>query len=377
MIQEVFAVEQYMDKYETVITHNMGETCCDSISLNDIIEMGSFEKQEIYENLSNMKLTYGHITGSPSLKQQICQLYDSATPEQVVITNGAIGANFLALYSIVCPGDTVIVIQPTYQQLSSVPKMFGAKVVIYDLKFEENFLPNLSDLKRLFEQYSPKLLIFNNPNNPSGAVASDSLMKSLIGFCQNHDTYLMCDEVYRPLYHNITEKPKSALDYGYGKVIVTSSMSKAWSLAGIRLGWVITNDKSVLEDLLDKRHYNMISISMVDDYIATLALKVRDKIISRNEALCNKNLKILQEFIDKNSQYLSWVKPTGGSTCFIKLNNINSHDFCVEMAEKFKTLIVPGEVFERPGYIRVGFGNSTTDIVNGLTQIEKYLQTLQ
>lgn len=368
MKQEPFAVEQYMDKYETMITHNMGETCCDSLTLLKIIS----DPQELLQ----MKLTFGHITGSPSLKEEISKLYNTVTPASIVITNGAIGANFLSLYSLVSLQDTVLVIIPTYQQLYSVPKMFGAKVVCYRLKFENSFLPDLDELKELVSLHSPSLLIFNNPNNPSGSVAPKSTLTLLVDLCKENDMYFLCDEVYRPLSHNDSDS-FSAIDYDYDKIIVTSSMSKAWSLAGIRLGWIILKNQKIIDDVLVKRDYNTISISMIDDYIATEALKKKNFILSRNLELCKTNIDILQKFIDTHLEFLSWVKPNGGSTCFIKLNNINSNQFCIDMAEKYKTLIVPGEVFDFPGYIRVGFGNSTENIKSGLKQIELYLSELK
>jgi len=377
MIQEPFAVEQFMDKYETAATYNMGETCVSSLSIDDILWFSHTSASDFTNKLLNLKLTYGHITGSPELKLAICKLYESVVPQNVVITNGAIGGNFLSLYSIVEPNDTVIVIQPTYQQLASVPAMFGAKVVTYDLQFERGFLPVIEELHDLIGIHSPKLLIFNNPNNPSGVVANDDFMKSLVQLCYNHNIYLLCDEVYRPLYHGLSEKekPKSALDYGYEKVIVTCSMSKAFSLAGIRLGWIASNDSDIINDLLLKRDYNTISISMLDDYVATLALKNYQAILDRNYEICRLNLLKIEVFIKKYPEIFSWVKPNGGSTCFIKMNSINTQEFCETMAEKYETLIVPGEVFNRPGFIRVGFGNSPQDIESGLQQIERWLQS--
>ncbi|EGW34604.1 uncharacterized protein SPAPADRAFT_60036 [Spathaspora passalidarum NRRL Y-27907] len=385
--QEDFAVEQFMDKYETKIKYNMAETCVDSLSFNQLFGLiaGDSNVKVLTEKILNTKLTYGHIRGSPELKQAIANIYSSdggsITPEDIVITNGAIGANFLTLYSLVDADDKVIVVNPTYQQLSSVSQAFSGKaenIISWDLNFENHYLPDLDQLKELVAKHSPKLLIINNPNNPTGVVWGDDIMKQIVKICSQSDMYLLCDEVYRPLYHSISDNiPKSVVSYGYTKTISTSSTSKAFSLAGLRLGWIVTKDSNVINGLYSKRDYNTISVSIIDDLLATVALENYKTILKRSYEICTTNLQILQDYID-NTDLLSWVRPKGGSTCFIKVNieGIDTMKMCVELVEQFETLVVPGEVFDnKRGYIRVGFGNSSDDIKQGLGQLTKYFKS--
>ncbi|RLV90872.1 Capreomycidine synthase [Spathaspora sp. JA1] len=385
--QEDFAVEQFMDKYETNIEYNMAETCVDSLSFNELLELSqdNSNRKTLTDKILNAKLTYGHIRGSPELKNAIAKIYnadnndDHITGEDIVITNGAIGANFLTLYSLVDNNDKVIVVNPTYQQLSSVSQAFSGNkdnIISWDLKFENQYLPNLEELEELVAKHSPKLLIINNPNNPTGVVWGDDIMRKIVTICSTNDIYLLCDEVYRPLYHSTENVPNSVVNYGYDKTISTSSTSKAFSLAGLRLGWIVTKDSNVINGLYSKRDYNTISVSMIDDLLAIVALENYQVIIKRSYDICTTNLQVLQNYID-NSELLSWVKPKGGSTCFIKVNveGIDTMKMCEELANEFKTLIVPGEVFgNRKGYLRVGFGNSTENIKQGLEQLTKYFK---
>ncbi|KAK6460227.1 aspartate aminotransferase [Scheffersomyces coipomensis] len=399
--QDDFGVEQFMDKYETNITNNMGETCSESISISQLIDLiydnndavdvthKDAQRTKIIDAVLNSKLTYGHIRGSPELKSAISVLYNQDSPlvpiteENIVITNGAIGGNFLTFYSIVNPNDKIIVVSPTYQQLSSVPGVFSQSqdnIIPFKLDFDQGFLPDLDLLQQLIKKHFPKLLVINNPNNPTGVVWKDEIIREIVSICQEKDIWIMCDEVYRPLYHSIEEKdkPKSIVNYGYNKTISTGSASKAFSLAGLRIGWIVTRNNALINDLFSKRDYNTISISMIDDILATFALQNYKIILRRNFELCLNNLEELEKFIINSDGLFSWVKPNGGTTCFIKINikNVDTFKLCSDLAEH-GTLCVPGEVFDNnQGFVRIGFGNSGTDIVNGISQLDKWVRKL-
>lgn len=383
--QEDFAVEQYMDKYETKIQYNMAETCSASISFSELFDLLPDQpdaRQKLELKIFDTKLTYGHIRGSPELREAIARMYNaeggSIGIDDIVITNGAIGANFLTLYSLVDEGDKVIVVRPTYQQLESVSKIFGGpeNVITWELRFDNGYQPDLQELENLIQVHSPKLLIINNPNNPTGAVWDDKTMEEIVGICSKNSVYLMCDEVYRPLYVSDVNKPKSVVNYGYVNTVSTSSTSKAFALAGLRVGWIVCKNQEIINKLCSKRDYNTISVSTVDDLMATFALNNRDTILRRNKEILLTNLALLDEYI-KSVPFLTWIKPKGGTTCFIKvdLEGIDTMEMCIELVEQYGVLIVPGEVFDNKGYLRVGFGNSTNDIMKGLDQLSSYFKT--
>lgn len=363
-----------MDKYENFIVNNMGETCVDSLSIGEIV--GGDALSVLADDLFNAKLTYGHIQGSPALKSAIASLYDSEfLPEDIVVTNGAIGANYLVFYALVNPGDHILAVEPSYQQLASVPRMFGGEVEPWSLSFEDGYKPNLVWLEEKIVNNGTKLLIINNPNNPTGFVWDDATIGCIVDICQKHGVTLFCDEVYRPLFHEQDARVRSVVEFGYDKTISTGSMSKAYSLAGLRVGWIATKNKHFREQFYEKRDYNTISVLMVDDKLATAALQNRERILRRNHDICRDNLAVIEAFIENLKGLLEWVKPRGGSTCFIKINGaINTSRLAQEVAEKHGTLVVPGELFLRGGFVRVGFGNSTADIRRGFEVLLRWVE---
>lgn len=390
VVQEDFLVEKFMDKHEKFVKFNLGESCCYSLSPNDLLDLihekdgdkiSRKVRNELEHKFFEQRLTYGDIFGSLELKRAIVLLYDDKgiSEENVIITNGAIGANFLTFYTLVNPDDHCIVVDPSYQQLSSVPKVFSGNsfnVDNFSLEFGDGFLPDLGKLERLIRPGRTKLIVINNPNNPTGVVWPNEILSRVVALCQEHGIYLLCDEVYRPLFHTASTSPDSIIKFGYDKTISTSSMSKAFSLAGLRLGWIVSKDKIFLDSAKSKRDYNMISISMLDDLLARVALRYASLILERNYELCKKNLAMLEAFVNESKGLIKWIKPTGGSTAFIKLNcpNISTMSLCEELALK-GCLLVPGEVFNgRSGFVRVGFGNSEEDIKGGLKILKEYLK---
>lgn len=207
-------------------------------------------------SMCSQRLTYGNIEGAPELKSGICKLYKTLTPEEIVTTHGASGANHHIFYSLVEPGDRVISIMPTYQQLYSIPESFGADLKLLHLSEKNGFLPDLDDLRALAVP-GTKMICINNPNNPTGALMSKYMLMQIVEIVKSVGAYVMCDAVYRHLTQDDVWS-ESIVDL-YDKGISVSSMSKVFSLAGIRLGWIATHDKSVIKSCLSHRDYNLVS----------------------------------------------------------------------------------------------------------------------
>jgi aspartate/methionine/tyrosine aminotransferase len=370
---KTFAVEEWMNKYETVAKYNIAETCVDSLSLEELLSLTG-DKESVLGNLMNTRLTYGHIEGSLDLKSSIASLYKRMTTENIITTNGAIGANFLSFYSLVNPGDEVISVLPTYQQLYSIPESFGAVVKILRLKPENNYLPDLEELKSMISDKT-KIICINNPNNPSGALMNEDMLQSIINIAKSCNAYVLSDEVYRGLYQEENIYIPSIADL-YEKGISTGSMSKVFSLAGLRLGW-ITASKEVIKEVFRHRDYNTISCGIIDDMLAAHALKNKDKIFERNLRIVRENLAILDKWVSVE-QNVSYVKPKGGTTAFVKYNvDIPSVDFCEGLLQETGTLVVPGSCFDMEGYIRIGYAYGKKDLEEGLRNISRYIESIK
>ena len=363
--QEKFEVEDFMDEYETLIEYNLGETCCYSLSLNEVEKISG----EKFEFDFDTRFTYGVIDGTEPLRELIAGLYSNQdvkfTKDNVLLTNGAIGANFLTYYTLFGKGDHVICVSPTYQQLFSVPKMFGADVELLHLRKENGFVPSLDEFAKLIRN-NTKAIILNNPNNPLGTVIDTASLQQIEEMAERHGITVICDEVYRPLFHSIEQTPKSIVQLS-SKGISTGSMSKAFAFAGVRLGWIVTQDLEFLKAAKSKRHYNTISVSIADDQISQYVLRNKEPVLQRNNQLCLTNLAYLKQWLSKNNFAEFYNVPQGGSVCLLKFKGISdTYHFSCWLAKSKRVLLVPGETFECPGTVRLGYANSYEELVKGL-----------
>ena len=351
-----FKVEEWMNAYEEGAEFNIAETCVDSVSLDELFSLTGEDKEAFLSSFSARRLTYGDITGSKALKEGISELYKTATPELIVPTHGAAGANHHVFCSLIAPSDHVISIMPTYQQLYSIPESIGADVSIMHLRKENDYLPDINELKSLMRK-NTKMICINNPNNPTGALMPSDMLREIISVARENGAYILSDEVYR----HLTQEDiwcESVADL-YEKGISVGSMSKVFSLAGLRMGWIFTHNEEALRAFLSHRDYDLISCGMFDDAVSALALKHKEALLARNRGIVRKNLSILSDWID-NESHFSFVKPKAGTTTLVYYDfDIPSYDFCQALYEKTGAFVTPGDAFEEKKCIRIGYGSDT------------------
>lgn len=365
-----FAVEEWMNAWEVGAKYNIAETCVDSISMNELFELTGEDKTEFLNRLCARRLSYGDIEGLPEFRKGVCGLYKTLNIENIVPTHGASGANHHVFYSLISPGDRVVSIMPTYQQLYSIPESYGADVQILHLSKENNYLPDLEKLRRLVTPKT-KMICINNPNNPTGALMSEQLLREIVEIARSADAWILCDEVYRHLSQEDGWCP-SIVDL-YEKGISVSSMSKVFSLAGLRLGWIATHDMSVVKSCLFHRDYNLVSCGVFDEMLAAAALKHRDKLLERSRKIVRENLQILDDWVS-SEPHVSYVKPKAGTTALVYYDlDIPSYEFCEEMYKKTGAFVTPGDCFEVPHSMRIGYAYGKQDLIDGLKAISEYI----
>lgn len=365
-----FAVEEWMNAWEVGAKYNIAETCVDSISMNELFELTGEDKTEFLNRLCARRLSYGDIEGLPEFRKGVCGLYKTLNIENIVPTHGASGANHHVFYSLISPGDRVVSIMPTYQQLYSIPESYGADVQILHLSKENNYLPDLEKLRRLVTPET-KMICINNPNNPTGALMSEQLLREIVEIARSADAWILCDEVYRHLSQEDGWCP-SIVDL-YEKGISVSSMSKVFSLAGLRLGWIATHDMSVVKSCLSHRDYNLVSCGVFDEMLAAAALKHRDKLLERSRKIVRENLQILDDWVS-SEPHVSYVKPKAGTTALVYYDlDISSYEFCEEMYKKTGAFVTPGDCFEVPHSMRIGYAYGKQDLIDGLKAISEYI----
>lgn len=367
-----FGVEIWMGLYENDCDYNLAETCVESLTVEELLSYTD-NKQEIIDEILNMQLTYGAIEGSERLRKGITKLYENIDIENITITHGAIGANALSIMTLVEPGDRVISVLPTYQQHYSIPESIGADVKILQLRPENDFLPDLNELRSYINDKT-KLICINNPNNPTGALMDKEFLMGIVEIAKSCGAYVLCDEVYRGLNHEGESFTTSIIDL-YEKGISTGSMSKTFSLAGLRIGWV-AGPKDFIKGVNKQRDYHIISCGMIDDRLATIAIENKDAIVKRNLEIVRKNLETLDRWISKEP-LITYVKPKAGTTAFLKYDiDMPSEEFCLRLLKEKSVMLLPGKALDMEGYLRIGFANTPKIIEEGLEKISEFLREL-
>ena len=371
MYIEPFKVEIWMNEWETRCTYNLAETCVASITVEELLALSGGSADDL-SGLLSMKLTYGDIEGSPRLRTAIANLYANQCAEDITVTHGTIAANMLVHKAIVEPDDHVLSIVPTYQQHYSIPKSIQADVTTLALREEDGFLPNLEALKASVKP-NTKLIAFTNPNNPTGALIERPMLEDMVDIADSVGAYLLCDEVYRGTAQVGDGMSPSIVDL-YSKGISTAGMSKVFSLAGLRVGWVIA-PQEVREQVLIHRDYDTISVGMINDHFAAIALEHADKVLARSHEITRGNLALLEAWIAKEPK-VSWVKPRAGTTAMLKLNiPVTAREFCIDLVTKTGVMLTPGDAFDMEGYARIGFANDKQTLTEGLAALSEYLGT--
>ena len=371
MYIEPFKVEIWMNEWETRCTYNLAETCVASISVEELLALSGGNADDL-SSLLSMKLTYGDIEGSPRLRTAIANLYANQCAEDITVTHGTIAANMLVHKAIVEPDDHVLSIVPTYQQHYSIPKSIQADVTTLALREEDGFLPNLEALKASVKP-NTKLIAFTNPNNPTGALIERPMLEDMVDIADSVGAYLLCDEVYRGTAQVGDGMSPSIVDL-YSKGISTAGMSKVFSLAGLRVGWVIA-PQEVSEQVLIHRDYDTISVGMINDHFAAIALEHADKVLARSHEITRGNLALLEAWIAKEPK-VSWVKPRAGTTAMLKFNiPVTAREFCIDLVTKTGVMLTPGDAFDMEGYARIGFANNEQTLTEGLAALSEYLGT--
>lgn len=370
---KAFGVEIWMNEYENNCLYNLAETCVESITLEELLNI-SGKKDTILDELLPIKMTYGAIEGSERLRNNVAALFDQQTKDNVLITHGAIGANALIHSTLVSAGDRVISVLPTYQQHYSIPESIGADVQILKLGEENDFLPDLEELKTLVNE-NTRLICINNPNNPTGSLMDEAFLKEIVEIARGCDAYLLCDEVYRGIDQEGDGFTTAIADL-YEKGISTGSMSKSFSLAGLRLGWIV-GPPALLEEVCIHRDYNTISVGIINDHLSSIALENSDAILERSRRITRTNLAMLDEWVN-NEPLISYVKPKAATVALLKYDvDMPSRDFCIALLESKGVMFTPGSALDMEGYVRVGFANNPEVMKVGLAKFSEFLAELK
>ncbi|MCP4045511.1 MAG: aminotransferase, partial [Gammaproteobacteria bacterium] len=367
-----FGVEIWMNEFEKSCELNLAETCVESITLAELLALCG-KNEALLSELLPFRMDYGDIRGSDRLRAAIASLYERQTFENTLVTHGTIGANSLVHQALISRGDRVISVIPTYQQHYSIPESIGADVHLLHLQPENRFLPDLDKLRAMASP-AVRLIAINNPNNPTGSLMDRTTLEAIAEIADKIGAWVLCDEVYRGTDQEGRGKTASMADL-YEKGISTAGMSKAFSLAGLRIGW-LTGPPEVIEQVMIHRDYNTISVSKIDEYFAAIALENHQAILERSRRITRENLAILADWV-KGEPLISWVRPCSGTTALLKFAfDMPSRDFCIQLLNETGVMFTPGSAMAMEGYVRIGYANNVKVLKTGLRRVSGFLKQL-
>lgn len=368
---EPFVMERWQSTYEHQVELNLSDSGVHPLTVQELLEPGESE------SLLDQRLIYTQSNGTPELRDRIANLYRDADRENIEVTNGGAEANYVTACTLVRPGDEVVLQMPNYMQLWGVFRALGAKVRTWELT------PDLEndtwhwDLDRLEQLVNDdtRLIAICNPNNPTGSVLHSEALDRIAGIARQHDAWTMVDEIYQGAELDGTSTPSM---WGrHDKVVVTNSLSKAYGLPGLRLGWIL-GPEDFVEECWGRHDYTTIGPGALSDHLAELALEPvrRQRILDRTRDILTGNLAIAMDWVNGQEQ-LRTITPRAGAFLMLKYEHgINSLELAERLRVEQSMLLVPGDHFEMDGWIRVGFGDDVDTLRAGLDRLSHVLHQL-
>lgn len=367
---KIFKLEEYLSKYEFSARYLL---CCsdsESFSMSEIIELAGSQEKDLW---SNLRLGYTEANGLPALRETVAhELYPGLESDNILMFAGAEEGIFCALNSLIVAKDHVIVLTPCYQSLLEIPNFKGAEVTEVELKETNNWRIDLNTIRDSMRP-NTKCIIINFPHNPTGQVIEEEELQSLVDLCASQDIWLFSDEVYRLLGKPREHWAPPAASI-YDKALSLGVMSKAFGMAGLRIGWVACQNKDLLKKIEQMKHYTSICNSAPAEILSLISLKSKEKILQRNNKIVFDNLKLLDKFFIKYSHLFEWVRPQGGCVGFVRYKGPGSVDsFCSRLLNKQNVLLMPSSIYDyQNNYFRIGFGRK--NMPECLDQLKEFLR---
>ncbi|MFC1557711.1 aminotransferase class I/II-fold pyridoxal phosphate-dependent enzyme [candidate division KSB1 bacterium] len=368
-----FEQEVMASQNEKEVDYNLSESGVHPIMLRDLL----IDSPDYIETLLATEIDYTNASGDPQLRENIAALYSSCTSSNVLVTVGAIEANYNSIHTLLQPGDEIAIMLPNYMQIWGVAKNLGLKINTFHLCEDNGWQVNLDELK---QAVTPKtrLIAVCNPNNPTGYILTHEEMNAIINAAEGVGAWILADEVYSGAERISDEETPSF--YGrYDKVMAVGSMSKAYGLPGLRLGWAV-GPTDTINKILRRHEYTTISTSIFSNKLAALALSanVRPRILQRTRTYIRKGFPLLQQWIDHQKDTFRLVPPQAAAIAFLRYQfDVNSTELANKLIQDKSVLIVPGDHFGMDKFIRISYGLPQNYLTEGLKRIQQLVTEIR
>ena len=358
-----FVMERWQSTYEHHVRFNLSESGVHALSVTELLSLADQQADTL-----DVRLGYGQSNGSDDLRNLIADLYPGATEASVLVTTGGAEANFTAFWELMEPEASVAVMLPNYMQVPGLLKSFGARIHPFHLVEENGWQPDLNELEKGLRD-GARFILVTNPNNPTGAVLDEASMSEIVALADGHGAWILADEVYRGAELDGPETPSF---WGlHDRVLVTNSLSKAYGLPGLRVGWVV-GPAEMMEALWGRTDYTTITPASLSDTLARVALEpdTRRKILARTRKILTNNLALLSSWMDGQEGRFRYRPPDAGAICYTRYGpSINSTEFAETLRTEMDLLVVPGDHFGMDHFLRLGFGLPAPELEKALERL--------
>lgn len=366
-----FKLERMMSVWENVVEYNLSESGVHPMTVRELVD-----DPAVMEGLFSTELNYPQTNGTFELREQIAALYHEAKPENVLVTTGCAQANFCAVQTILQPGDEMVLMLPNYMQIWGIAHNFGFHLKTFSLKEELGWGIDLDELDKAVSEKT-RLIAICNPNNPSGHILSEAEMEGVTAAAGRVGAWLLADEVYAGA-ERLLEEVTPSFWGRYEKVLAMGSLSKAYGLPGLRLGWVV-GPEEVVDAIWSCQDYVTISASMLANKLGTYALmpEVRARILERTRAYIRQGYQVFEQWRESHSEVFSLIPPQAAAIAFLRYDlEINSTELVERLIHEKSVLIMPGDHFGLDGYLRISFGMPEAYLKEGLARIYQLIAAM-
>lgn len=364
-----FVMERWQSTYENQVRYNLSESGVHPLTVGELLDLAGEPG-----TLEDVLLLYNQSNGTIELRERIARLYDHASPDNISVTNGSAEANFSAIWELVDPGHEIVIVLPAYMQTRGLSQMFGATIREVHLQEENGWQLDPDDITNAVSDKT-RLVVVTNPNNPTGASLSLEARAAIVRAAAAHGAWILADEVYSGA--ELQGPPTPSFWGEYERVIATASLSKAYGLPGLRIGWV-TAPPDVAARLWARTDYTTIAPATLSDKLASLALRedVRPKILARTRNILTDSLGRFTDWAD-NTGLFTYRRPDAGAICFVRYElPIGSSDLAERLRAEQSVLVVPGDQFGLDKYLRIGFGVLAEELMPALERVRLVLESV-